>query len=283
LARLGVRPLSGGMNTTAFVCTIQGAQQCIKLYKANELIRAEREWATLCLLAAQDVVVAPQPIWFDPRPQMPMIVMTFVPGQALGSHPVGVRELRALAHTLQRMYALVPAVADYAYTVVGTPTELIRRLQVWSDTQAERAPNPISDVTRRLFQHWLQSDDPLLLQEPAPVIFGRGDPNLANCLWDGAQVHCVNFEHSGWSDLAVELGDLLEGPSARQISDEAWTTFLACFDLADATTQRRLLAARRLCALYWIPMLWRRVERGNLVTHELAAQLHRAQLLLKQT
>ncbi len=45
-------------------------------------------------------------------------------------------------------------------------------------------------------------------------VFGQGDANLANFLWDGERVRMVDFEDSGLSDRAFELAVLVEHISA---------------------------------------------------------------------
>jgi hypothetical protein len=41
-------------------------------------------------------------------------------------------------------------------------------------------------------------------------VFGSGDGNLANYLWDGTRVRLVDFEYSGVSDRAFELAEATE-------------------------------------------------------------------------
>lgn len=50
--------------------------------------------------------------------------------------------------------------------------------------------------------------------EPDPgaftPVFGQGDGNLANFLWDGHRARLVDFEDSGRSDRAFELATFVE-------------------------------------------------------------------------
>jgi thiamine kinase-like enzyme len=87
----------------------------------------------------------------------------------------------------------------------------------------------------------------------APAVFGRGDPNPANSLWDGVRLGIVDLENAGWTDRAVDLADLVE--------------------------HARLLAARRMFAFFWLALCLR---AGQIPppTVEPSAQLQRMRTLL---
>jgi thiamine kinase-like enzyme len=86
------------------------------------------------------------------------------------------------------------------------------------------------------------------------VVLGQGDCNLANFLWDGAQVRVLDFEDSGPSDRAFELALLVEHISAWSGAGLNADLFLALFRLT-ASGQARLSEFRRLTALYWLLLL----------------------------
>jgi thiamine kinase-like enzyme len=76
-------------------------------------------------------------------------------------------------------------------------------------------------------------------------VLGHRDPNLANYLWDGRRVRMVDFEDAAISDPATELAIMMEHLSWRGVdADNLW----ARFDV----DQGRLLAARRLWAMFWL-------------------------------
>ncbi len=96
---------------------------------------------------------------------------------------------------------------------------------------------------------WWYGPDPDLLRPPPPVpILGHRDPNLTNYLWDGHRVRIVDFEDAAISDPATELAILVEHLSARHLDTNA---LLAHFDVDG----RRLQAARRLWAMFWLWLL----------------------------
>ena len=69
-------------------------------------------------------------------------------------------------------------------------------------------------------------------------MFGQGDANLANFLWDGELVRIVDFEDSGISDRAFELAVLVEHLSAWSDAGLAGERFTAAFDLTRAERSR---------------------------------------------
>ncbi len=98
----------------------------------------------------------------------------------------------------------------------------------------------------------------------SPSVFGPGDGNLANYLWDGSLVRVVDFEDSGRSDRVFELAEITEhvGSWVEQPLDVA--AFLRGFDLTSVETSR-LREYRRLLALVWLVLLCRdaKGERRN--------------------
>jgi hypothetical protein len=98
---------------------------------------------------------------------------------------------------------------------------------------------------------WWAGPDPILLQQkPAITVLGHRDPYLANYLWDGTRVRIVDFEDSRLSDPANEVALVLEHLSTR----DSWIE-PPVFDVDPV----RLLAARRLWAMFW---LWRLLPGG---------------------
>lgn len=103
-----------------------------------------------------------------------------------------------------------------------------------------------------VLQHIHRHDpDPLLLrQKPDDTVLGHRDPYLLNYLWDGSRVRLVDFEDSCLSDPATEVAILVEHLSTR---DSGLHPGLFTVDPV------RLLAARRLWAMFW---LWRLLPGG---------------------
>ncbi|MBC3840794.1 phosphotransferase [Streptacidiphilus sp. 4-A2] len=91
-------------------------------------------------------------------------------------------------------------------------------------------------------------------QPDVPPVFGPGDGNLANYLWDGSRVQVVDFEDSGRSDRAFELAEITEHVASWVEQPLDVEAFLECFELT-ASESARLLQCRRLLALVWLFLL----------------------------
>ncbi len=87
-----------------------------------------------------------------------------------------------------------------------------------------------------------------------PPVFGPGDGNLANYLWDGSRVRVVDFEDSGRSDRAFELAEITEHVAGWVEQPLDIAAFLGHFDLT-AAESNRLTECRRLLALVWLFLL----------------------------
>jgi thiamine kinase-like enzyme len=85
-------------------------------------------------------------------------------------------------------------------------------------------------------------------------VFGQGDGDLSNFLWDGQRIRIVDFEDSGLSDRAFELAVLVEHTSAWLDADLDAEQFTGAFDLT-AAERARLTDCRRLAALRWLLLL----------------------------
>jgi thiamine kinase-like enzyme len=101
---------------------------------------------------------------------------------------------------------------------------------------------------------WLDRPDAALTHPPDRAVFGRGDCNLSNFLWDGTRMRHVDFEDSGRSDVAVDLAELVEHIATRATPESTWSGFVGSFGLSEHGRERHL-AARRLFALCWLVLL----------------------------
>jgi thiamine kinase-like enzyme len=83
------------------------------------------------------------------------------------------------------------------------------------------------------------------------MVFSRGDQNLANCLWNGTELHVVDLEYCGWNDRAFDLASLVEHIQSRGTPGDFWEWFIDRFDLSPLE-RRRFKAAQRRLALAWL-------------------------------
>ncbi|MFI7634275.1 phosphotransferase family protein [Nonomuraea sp. NPDC049400] len=85
----------------------------------------------------------------------------------------------------------------------------------------------------------------------APPVFGTGDGNIANYLWDGTKVRVIDFEYSGRSDRAFELAEVTEHIAVWENDPAGMTAVLERLELT-AGEAARLTECRRLMALFWL-------------------------------
>jgi thiamine kinase-like enzyme len=90
-----------------------------------------------------------------------------------------------------------------------------------------------------------------MLERPTRPVFGTGDGNLANFLWDGTEVRLVDFEYSGRSDRPYELAELTEHISVQTANGPGMEDVLDRFDL-DSAEADKLKNCRRLLAAFWL-------------------------------
>jgi hypothetical protein len=230
----------------------------------------EREWRALTLLAEHAPGLAPEPIRADLAADPPVIEMSLLPGEPLGGQPLTAEQESALVRALGQLWQSVPV-----SRVVPLPGEPGNEAQLVSVVRqlAIEAQDPGDDpVVRAAYSagltwlSWAVGESGRLAGQDSyadpdgssgtgwpglPAVYGQGDANLANFLWDGARIRIVDFEDSGMSDRAFELAVLVEHLSAWSDSGLDGDMFLRAFELGGAE-RSRLADCRRLAALFWL-------------------------------
>jgi aminoglycoside phosphotransferase (APT) family kinase protein len=216
----------------------------IKRFVAGRPGLAEREWRALNLLAEHAPGLAPEPIAYEAG----VVTMSRVDGAPMRGLLVGTAHLAALAAAVGELHAAVPpAVLD---TVPARPCQR-EELCAWLRVRGERwrPRDPPADRAVKEGLRWLESWRPG--EAGVTPVFGTGDGNLANFLWDGSRVRVVDFEDSGHSDRAFELADLAEHVS-MWVDGEVEVAHR--FEL-DPGEGRRLRDCRKAFALMWLFLL----------------------------
>ncbi|MGI5284139.1 phosphotransferase family protein [Nonomuraea polychroma] len=175
----------------------------IKRYVDGKQGGAEREWRALSLLAEYAPGLTPRPIAFEAG----VVSMTRIDGVSLRGLSVGDAQVAAMGDLLDELHAAVPpAVLE---TVPIRPWQPAALCDWVRHRGAEWQPrDPMADRAVKEGLRWLESWRPD--ESGMRPVFGAGDGNLANFLWDGARVRRVDFEDSGRSDLAFEVAELAE-------------------------------------------------------------------------
>ncbi|HEX6682348.1 MAG TPA: aminoglycoside phosphotransferase family protein [Candidatus Limnocylindrales bacterium] len=208
----------------------------IKVFQAWDRGEHIREWDMLQHLHRHLPDLVPRPVSASLDAVPPTVTMTVLPGTPL-SGPLSPAQADALVAAITRLWT-VPC--DEPWN--DGDLAFARRL-----TDGQR---PSAGVTAEAYDAalaWWDGPDPVLLStEPSRVVLGHGDPYLANYLWDGTIVRLVDFEDARPSDPAAEVAILAEHLSTRDSP-----TLPTLFDVDPV----RLLAARRLWAMFWLRRL----------------------------
>jgi Ser/Thr protein kinase RdoA (MazF antagonist) len=218
----------------------------------------EREWTALTLLVDHAPGLAPRPIRAELDADPPVIEMSCLPGTPLG-RPLSSLQAAALAATLGRLWTAVPATTLSARPLNSTAFVA----QVGRSLTVHDVPN-VEALARQAFQEgteWFARTQFDGLDEAA-IVLGQGDPNLANFLWDGADIRIVDFEDSGTSSRAFELAILVEHVSTWSEASLDCEAFLAMFDLT-AAELATLHVFRKLAAMFWLLKLQSRSDTSH--------------------
>ena len=224
-----------------------------KRFRSRARNEPAREWAALRLLAGFAPGLAPRPISARLDGEPPEIRMSWLPGEPLGAGPVSAWQAQALARSLDLLWRSVPP-GRLAGLPAGVPNPEAFTGQVRQSLAAGRylGRDPVVGRAAAAAATWLEGGATGRPDLAGSVtVFGHGDANLANFLWDGRRVRLVDFEDSGPSDRAFELAILIEHLSAWSDAGLDPGGFVSSFELT-AAERARLLQFRRLAALFWL-------------------------------
>ncbi|MFC0554358.1 phosphotransferase [Planotetraspora thailandica] len=223
----------------------------IKRFRSRSRDEPYCEWRALTLLSRHAPGLAPEPLQAELYGDQPTVVMSRLGGSQLRGTRVPQDQITALANALTTLHTAVPpSVLTTLPLRRGHAVELVELVGAW-------APEPAPPVVRHAMsegRRWLEKEAGGFRAPLGQPVFGRGDSNLANFLWDGSRVRMVDFEDSGRSDRAFELAEVTEHVSTWVDSDFDHRAFLDHFDLGPSE-RGRLGAARRLLALTWLRVL----------------------------
>ena len=278
---LRLRRLAGGRNNSLFAFQHSGKPLCLKLYQVDTRQRAGTEWHALTWLSSHGYHFAPRPFHHYADASPPAVVLEFIDGTWLGEQRLSRTQLESLVEAHQQMYSITPDSPDGRFRpATGNARVMVRRVTTGEWGTDPTAGDALAQEAHALWQTWRKGDDPALLLEPAPLVFSRGDPNLANCSWSRQRLRIVDFEYSGWSDRATDLADLVEHVQSRGTPDESWEWFVEQFNMSGSEWSR-FQAARRLSALFWLMKMWARraLEPSGRKDQRFVSQLLRARSL----
>jgi hypothetical protein len=131
----------------------------------------------------------------------------------------------------------------------GHPVYLLQKVR---ERAAAATPEPATAEALRAATDWVAGPGlERMFAQPGTPVFGTGDGNLANYLWDGTRVRVIDFEYSGRSDRAFELAEVTEHIAVWENDPAGLTAVLDRFELT-AEEAARFTECRRLLALFWL-------------------------------
>ncbi|MFI1203945.1 aminoglycoside phosphotransferase family protein [Streptomyces sp. NPDC020883] len=230
----------------------EGPGPCTRERRALTLLATHAPGVAPVLLSAHDAAGAAD---------RPTLVMSRLPGVPLRGNPLDERQLTAWAQAVRTVHTALPP-AELARLPLrhGHQRETVERVRTWYARPPDR---PFGPAVRRALEagaDWLDGSGfgapgaPHGVPADVPAVFGAGDGNSANYLWDGRRVRVVDFEESGRSDRAYELAEIVEHISARVPRPFDTAAFLRRFPLTPAESAR-LRDCRTLLALVWLCLL----------------------------
>jgi hypothetical protein len=244
----------------------------VKRFVAADRGEPAREWRALTLLAEHAPGLAPEPIRADLAADPAVIEMSLLPGEPLGGGPLTPVQESALVRAMGQLWQSVPVSrviqvpgepGNEAQLVSAVAELAVQADDLGDDPMIKRAISAgLSWLTWAVGEAgWLASRDSYADPGSAGTrgsgwarlapVFGQGDGNLANFLWDGERVRMVDFEDSGVADRAFELSVFIEHVSVWSAIGLDADEFLRAFELTEAE-RARLADCRRLAALYWL-------------------------------
>ena len=227
----------------------------VKRFCSHARGEPRREWQALCMLARHAPGLAPAPVHAALDAAPPVVVMSRLPGSALGTQPLTAGQVAAVAASIGRLHrAVPPGVLDATEPMPFGPVTAVARVRA----MAAAIGVPEDPAARRALHRastWLQRDP---VERAAArgytAVYGHGDANLANYLHDRGTVRLVDFEDSGRSDRAWELAIFTEHLSVHGRGQVPAELALGHFETA-AAERARIREYRCLLATFWLLML----------------------------
>jgi hypothetical protein len=252
----------------------------LKRFRSWDRGEHHREWRALTLLAQHAPGLAPVPLGSALDQVPPLIWMSRLAGRPLAER-LEPGQLDAVVAAISRLHTAIPP--DMLASLPPQPwlaAGAVSRMQGLA--AFPHAPGAESDpVVRAALRGGMRWAD--RLTEPRPVgirsVFGQGDGNLANYLWDGEQVQLVDFEDSGRSDRGYELAAFAEHVSVWRDAAIETGALLRRFDLTRQESSR-VLFFRRGFALSWLLKLRTAAGRRD---GTLRQQAHRLLVVLDRS
>jgi aminoglycoside phosphotransferase len=227
----------------------------VKRFRSSARGEPRREWRALGMLARYAPGLAPAPVRAALDAEPAVVVMSRLPGDAMGTQPLTAGQVAAVAASIGRLHrAVPPGVLDAAEPMPFGPAAAVARVRAMAAAIGVPA-DPAARRALRCASAWLEwGQVERAAARGGTAVYGHGDANLANYLHDGGTVRLVDFEDCGRSDRAWELAIFTEHLSVHGRGQVPAELALGHFETA-AAERARIREYRRLLATFWLLML----------------------------
>jgi aminoglycoside phosphotransferase len=246
--------MTGRPGTTTHYLQIRG-DVVVKRFRSHARGEPRREWRALGMLARYAPGLAPAPVHAALDAEPPVVVMSRLPGDAIGTRPLTAGQVAAVAASIRRLHrAAPPGVLEATEPMPFGPVTAAARIRAMA-AAAGVPEDPDARLALHYASSWLERGQAeRAAASGGTAVFGHGDANLANYLQDGGTVRLVDFEDSGRSDRAWELAIFTEHLSVHGRGQVSADLALGHFDTGTAE-RARIGEYRRLLATFWLLML----------------------------
>lgn len=262
-----IQPIAGGANNRLFRVKSAADDLVVKFTIRDERDRAGREFAALLALQQTSYAVTPEAVWLDRHSfNQPVIVQTWLEGEALNSPPKNLQEWQALADHYLAIHQLtpektavkiLPAVLNAASGTDGKG--LVRRHL--ERIPAQFRPTGLVSLVKR-FEAWAPPQ-----WAPPRLALCRVDANWRNFIRIRNAWGSVDWENSGWGDPAFEIADLITHPAYIDAENPPWEWVIShyCDRIEDEGARLRIQTYIIILLVWWV-VRWQRylyeVPRG---------------------
>jgi hypothetical protein len=267
-----IAPVGGGANNLLYRITGPVGMFAVKFAIRDERDRAGREAVALQAVQDAGLPLAPRLVLLDRDTySQPVVVQTWLDGEALTTPPNSDAEWSALAAHYAVIHTITPARASHALrpAVLNATSGTAGKALVCD--HAQRLPldarPPELAALLDAFEAW----EPPTWPEPPPVLC-RVDSNYHNFIARPGGWASVDWENSGWGDGAFELADLVTHPAYEDVPAERWAWVVEQYVAmcGDVGAARRIAAYILVMRVWWVVRLARYLYE---VPHGLDARL----------
>jgi hypothetical protein len=235
------------------------ADLAVKLTARDRFDRAGREYQALTALAEAGLAIAPQPVRLErDRHASQVVVMTWLDGTVADDPPTTDEDWRRLVEHLAAIHQVTPQTTGIAFPdavlSMRSPADGIATIH----REVDRIPSQDQPASLRAVVERIEAY-PFPSWPHPPNALRRGDPNVRNIVQRPGPWASVDWEYSGWSDPAMELGDLISHAAYLDVPAERWkwVTRLYASLVTDAEVARRIEVYTALMYGFWVGRMGR--------------------------